>query len=343
MSGASFQASLQPLGDAADGTNVSAIDSRPLDFVVGQESVSRLPIFSNALVKFVECALHAPLAWTLILTVGAIDCLWLQFSRLSFGGWRDVACIIVVMWIIGLYGSMRGISRLADMGHHMALWVAFLAVNIVFTYLWATLPLPMRDATFARINTALGFHWAEWFSWIVVRPWPRTILTAAYSSLVFQILGSVSFLALTDRPDRNHELLWTVMVSALASGIISGFLPATGPFIGSLPKIEVALMALRSGAVLHIDVSQLKGIVAMPSFHTVLAILFTYAHRPPSRSFIPVAMLNLVMLVSIPFAGHHYVIDMIAGAALAAATIAVVRAVRLAGTSSIAMLARAKR
>ena len=237
MSGASFQASLQPLGDAADGTNVSAIDSRPLDFVVGQGSVSRLPIFSNALVKFVECALHAPLAWTLILTVGAIDCLWLQFSRLSFGGWRDVACIIVVMWIIGLYGSMRGISRLADMGHHMALWVAFLAVNIVFTYLWATLPLPMRDATFARINTALGFHWAEWFSWIVVRPWPRTILTAAYSSLFFQILGSVSFLALIDRPDRNQELLWTVMVSALVSAIISGVLPAIGPFIpGALPR-----------------------------------------------------------------------------------------------------------
>jgi membrane-associated phospholipid phosphatase len=73
----------------------------------------------------------------------------------------------------------------------------------------------------------------------------------------------------------------------------------------------------------------------MPSFHTVLAILFTYAHRPPSRSFIPVAMLNLVMLVSIPFAGHHYVIDMIAGAALAAATIAIVRAVRLSGRSEI--------
>ncbi len=244
MSGASFQASLQPLGDAADGTNVSAIDSRPLDFVVGQESVSRLPIFSNALVKFVECALHAPLAWTLILTVGAIDCLWLQFSRLSFGGWRDVACIIVVMWIIGLYGSMRGISRLADMGHHMALWVAFLAVNIVFTYLWATLPLPMRDATFARINTALGFHWAEWFSWIVVRPWPRTILTAAYSSYGFPNPG-IRLISGINGPSRSQP-----RVALDRNGIRAGQryhlrIPSRdGPFhSGSLPKIEVALMA----------------------------------------------------------------------------------------------------
>jgi hypothetical protein len=336
MSVGSFQASARPLRDTADRANVSAIDPRPLDFVGPRKSISDSSIYSNAWTKFVECAIHAPFAWALIVTVGAIDCLWIESSGLSFGGWNKVAFIILVMWMIGFYGSMRGISRLADMGHHMALWVAFLAVNIVFTYLWATLPMPMQDATFAKINTALGFHWAPWFSWIVVRPWPRTILTAAYSSLFFQILGSVSFLALTDRPDRNHELLWTVMISALASGVISGFLPAIGPFIpGALPDFSAALLAVHNGTVSHIDVSQLKGIVTMPSFHTVLAILFTYAHRPPSRSFIPVAMLNLVMLISIPFAGHHYAIDMIAGAALAAATIAIVRAVRRSGTSEI--------
>jgi hypothetical protein len=216
------------------------------------------------------------------------------------------------------------------MGHHAALWVAFLAVNIVFTYLWATLPMPLHDAAYAKINTALGFDWARWFSWIAMRPLPRNILTAAYSSLPLQIFGSVFYFAHTGRNERNRELLWTVMLSALISAVISGLLPAIGPFMpGAMPNFSVALVAVRSGTLSHIDVSEFKGIVTMPSFHTVLAILFTYAHRPPSRAFIPVAILNLVMLISIPFAGHHYVVDMIAGAVLAAFSIAVVRAAGL--------------
>ena len=134
-----------------------------------------------------------------------------------------------------------------------------------------------------------------------------------------------------------------MMLSALISAVIAGLLPAIGPFIpGTLPNFSVALLAVRSGTVSHIDVTQLKGIVTMPSFHTVLAILFTYAHRPPSRSFIPVAILNLVMLISIPFAGHHYVIDMIAGAALAAVTIAIVRAARFGAAFSSVIASESK-
>ena len=331
----SIQGSAQPFFDASDEVDSTPIRSVPVGVGHRAESISVAPGSVSSLTRFAEVALYSPSAWTLIGAVGMVDFLWVERSGLSFGGWGRVVCIILVMWALGLYGAMRGLTGLADMGHHMAQWVAFLAVNIVFTYLWATLPMPLQDAAFARINAALGFHWTEWFTWIAARPLPRVILTAAYGSLLIQILGSVSYLALTGRSDRNRELLWCVMLTALVSAVISGLLPATGPFVGSLPDIEVAFMALRSGAVSHIDVSQLKGIVTMPSFHTVLAILFTYAHRPPSRSFIPVALLNLVMLISIPFAGHHYVIDIVAGAAVAAVAIGVVRMANV-GAPSVA-------
>ncbi len=231
------------------------------------------------------------------------------------------------MWSLGVYGAFRNIPKLADAGHHAAMWVAFLAVNMVFTYLCATMRMPLQDLAFARINDAMGFDWPRWFLAIMAHPVPRTILSDAYSSLLFQIFGSIIYLAITGRGARNHQLLWAVMLSALISAVVSGLLPAIGPFIpGQMPNFSVALLGVRSGAVSHIDVTDMKGIVTMPSFHTVLAILFTWAHRPPSRSFIPVALLNLVMLISIPFAGHHYVVDMLAGAALAAVTIAIVTA-----------------
>ena len=53
----------------------------------------------------------------------------------------------------------------------------------------------------------------------------------------------------------------------------------------------------------------------------------TYSHRPPARTFVPVAILNAIMLIAIPFAGHHYLIDVIAGASVALLSIMTVQSV----------------
>jgi len=70
----------------------------------------------------------------------------------------------------------------------------------------------------------------------------------------------------------------------------------------------------------------MKGVIAFPSFHAVLAVLFTYAHRH-SATFAPMAALNAVMLVSIPSEGGHYLVDVFGGIAVAIVAILAVRAV----------------
>jgi membrane-associated phospholipid phosphatase len=84
-------------------------------------------------------------------------------------------------------------------------------------------------------------------------------------------------------------------------------------------------MSLRAGGAHPIALNTLTGIITFPSFHTVIAIIFIYVHRPPSHSFIPVAILNVLMLLSTPSEGHHYLIDLISGAVVAAICIAIVR------------------
>ena len=73
---------------------------------------------------------------------------------------------------------------------------------------------------------------------------------------------------------------------------------------------------MRGGGPLSFDLSQLQGLISFPSYHTVLAVLLTYAHRR-SALLPPIALVNGVMLFSIPSYGGHYLIDMIAGAAVA--------------------------
>ena len=58
----------------------------------------------------------------------------------------------------------------------------------------------------------------------------------------------------------------------------------------------------------------------------MLAVLLTYAHRR-SRLLVPIALVNGIMLFSIPSYGGHYLIDIIAGAAVALLAIAATAAV----------------
>jgi hypothetical protein len=62
------------------------------------------------------------------------------------------------------------------------------------------------------------------------------------------------------------------------------------------------LLELRNGDLPSIDVTVMTGVIAFPSFHAVFAMMFTYAHRS-SVTFPVVAVLNLLMLFSIPSEG----------------------------------------
>ena len=60
----------------------------------------------------------------------------------------------------------------------------------------------------------------------------------------------------------------------------------------------------------------MEGIIEMPSYHMVLAVLLTYAFRVPGWSDWGIAGLNALMLLSIPPVGGHYLGDMIVGGAI---------------------------
>jgi len=73
------------------------------------------------------------------------------------------------------------------------------------------------------------------------------------------------------------------------------------------------------------DLDKRQGLISMPSLHAADAVLFAYAVRH-IRWLFPVSILwNVAMTYSaIPF-GAHYLIDIIAGIVLSAASIAVAR------------------
>ena len=88
---------------------------------------------------------------------------------------------------------------------------------------------------------------------------------------------------------------------------------------------SATLAAIRAGSARNFSLPHLQGVIAFPSFHTVGAILLMYAHRPPMPSFSVVLTLNVLMLLSVPSEGQHYLVDVISGAIVAAVSIVLVR------------------
>ena len=70
---------------------------------------------------------------------------------------------------------------------------------------------------------------------------------------------------------------------------------------------------------------EMKGLVTFPSFHAALALLLVYASLPLRGVVVVSYVINMLMLVSTPANGGHYLVDVLSGLAIAWHSIAVAK------------------
>ena len=266
-------------------------------------------------------------AWSLIGAMLVIDLIWAPSVGLSIGGWwQTIAAVGVLLLVAGRY---RHRSRtLVDMASSAALWIAFSATGCVLTYLGATCAMPLQDAALTRLDQALGFDWVGWRDWVAAWPAVNLALSLAYPSLMLQILLSGLLLPLLGLAGRSVELAFLAALTILPTTAVSALWPALGPFAtfgGERAEYLPHVLLLRAPGPWHFDLPTMQGILTMPSYHAVLALLFTYACRGTGWLGWAVAAVNAAMLLSIAPIGGHYLMDIIVGLAIAALCILAVR------------------
>jgi hypothetical protein len=260
--------------------------------------------------------------WTAVTWLSVIDLLLCHRLGLRFHDWSRLALAGGVTAGIALFYQISGRStRLARAAHWTLLWLIFVNAGTVFIYIAAVCGGRAHDAMLVSADAALGFDWAAWYNFLAPHRNLRFVLWLAYLSLFPQILISIFWFSWRDLDYYNYELLLNNIVSLSIASAIFLLFPAIGhqetPRGLDLP----VLLALRGGGPWSFDLSQLQGLISFPSYHTVLAVLLTYAHRR-SRLLVPIALVNGIMLFSIPTVGQHYLVDIIAGAAVALLAIA---------------------
>ena len=244
------------------------------------------------------------------------------------GGWRVWLTIVVlclVAWIYRRRGPAPRLSRGTEVGAQL-LSIMLLTMMITFPLTVLSASIPYRDDWLAAADLALGFDWRALNATVEAHPWLATAMMLAYVTMVPQFAVVVVALAAAGRLRRLQHLVLSVALCLAVTLGIFAVMPALG-YHGHLglpnaPPFVALLQALRSGAIGTTRLETLDGLISFPSFHTAAALILAWAFWDLRMLRWPAIVLNLLVVASTPVMGSHYLVDLIAGAALGTTAIA---------------------
>lgn len=296
---------------------------------------TRLPEKRMGLMKSSHPRLRrADAAVWIVISLGAAAiagfALWAPFA-IEWRSFLAPATLAVLLAAGGrYYRAARNEARLGAILNCTAQIIGFAAVAAPLSYIAATAGFPLRDSMLDAWDHHLGFDWTATMSFIAARPALALLLLLAYSSFALQTVTTVLALGVAGQLDRLGTFVAAFVCTTLITIAGSAVYPAAGPYLflelqpaaahGFLPVSSTSwpvFLGLRDGTLHTVYGLNSEGIITFPSLHAALGILFAAAlWRVAVVRWIALA-LNGAMLIATPAYGSHYVVDVIAGVAIA--------------------------
>lgn len=255
------------------------------------------------------------------------------FAANGFGG---SAAMIGLLWTTDrFYTRYRVRPAFAALVTSVMLIILFSIVGGILSYLVAAQGGALWDARLQRWDLALGFDWLGYARWVNDHPTLATLYRWAYVSMIPQLLVMVLALTATNRLREMRIAICAAILAGLAAVLLSGLTPAVGNYIhlnlgpSDLPNLRPAaavvhyadLTGLRDGSLRLIDVTRIEGIITFPSYHSALGAIFIWGFAQLGRAGWAGMLWAGLMLLATPIDGAHYLVDVLAGIALAAAAL----------------------
>ncbi len=259
----------------------------------------------------------------------AVDLAW-GFAggfRVEVSAYTRIALLSLGLVAGGIfYSTRRKEPRLAAMLLGPSFLCAFSAAASLLNYFLLTFHGPRIDAALAAADLWLGFDWVRMMTAMADYPALSTVLFYAYNSVLPQIALMVILLGWLGNADKIYRFCIAVAAGALIAIFVWALMPAVGTqALFTLPpdiaaRLHLAVEAdygvmlndlLRDGPG-YISPNELRGLIAFPSYHAVLALLVTWYARGLKHLFWPVAVLNALVMVATPIHGGHHLVDVLA-------------------------------
>jgi hypothetical protein len=196
-------------------------------------------------------------------------------------------------------------------------------------YLAAAFNSPLIDRWLAWGDSLMGVHVGSLASWTADHPRVNFILTWAYRSFALQLVVVIPFLGLWQR---DRAAMWEYLFHLHACLIVTVAAFAIFPaacafqyygFQSTLDQTQFIahFNGARDGSFRLLRLSELEGLISVPSFHTAGALIVMWVCRR-SWMLYPLAAVNVLLICATFMSGAHYVVDVLASVPLVAASIA---------------------
>lgn len=231
---------------------------------------------------------------------------------------------------IASYARYRGtMPGLALYMIALGIFLSFMCASAIFVFLLFPLSFAPIDPLLIRLDGYFGYSWPGFVTALATMPLAGKALGYVYLSSIWQLFLVLTVLGWMRREVALYRFL---IVGVLGLGIASLFwwvFPSFGPATMTRvsPEVEAKiglvvnaaygdelLRLAREGAAI-ITPEVVKGVIAFPSFHMIMACMVVWFSRRTSI-FLPMLVLNIAMVPAILAHGGHYLVDLIGGVAV---------------------------
>lgn len=216
------------------------------------------------------------------------------------------------------------------------LFILFSIVGSLFNHLLLPVGESRIDAVLAAIDGRLGYSWPGFVAAVAEYPAFGALLRTVYLSSLPQLIAVILFLGFAGRRDLLHRFLVTGVLGALISIGVWSAMPSFGPavyypvaadtvaalgmIVGPAYGAELSRLAIDGPALL--SPTDALGLIAFPSFHTVMACMAVWFTLSLRRLFPFFLVVNLTMIPAILVHGGHHLMDVFGGVAVFALALA---------------------
>ncbi len=267
--------------------------------------------------------------WCAVAALVLADVIWSRLIGFHLALGPVTLAMPAILLLLIAVPRVIGRERIALFFEYAALSLLGSFGLIVLSYLCMASSGALADGWLLASDRALGFDWIGLYRLIQQRPLLLQGMEWTYDSLILQGFYITVFLGLRGDAAEMRELWRLSTIGCILCCLGAMAAPALGPFhVFGLDGKGIFLPAMKqllAKTDLHFAAATLTGVICFPSYHTVLALTCPYALRRTGVFFWIFAVLNFLMLFTIPFFGGHYLTDMIAGAAVFAVALGCVK------------------
>lgn len=267
-----------------------------------------------------------------------IDAVWIVCRHIQVDTRAYMLLLVaIVVLVIGsvVYNRVRIDREISALFAAAAFLIAFPAAACLFSYLATAIAGPRIDNALASVDHAMGFSWLDAMALAARHPFVTGVLRLSYNSIIPQTVFLTVALGWVRKSSQIYGMCIAMVVGTVLTISIWTAIPSFGAFsvfhlqtlvatrLGiaddSTYANQLALM-LKHGPG-FISPTDLRGVIACPSYHTVQALMMTwYARKLPYIRWIAVVLNASILPATIVHGGHH-LIDVFAGAAVGAISI----------------------